>query len=214
MDKKDSPRRIEKEWVDPAVRTLSEAFKDDPLFTWLMPDETVRRSLLPKFFHYRIMHGRLCGEVYVTSPSVEGIAIWLPHTEIDLTDEIMTKSGAHEFVRAADPMILKRLKTYGIYADDLHRQWAPFPHQILFLLAVRPNLQGQGYAGQLINAMLQRLDREKRPCFLETQSFVNTIIYQKYGFAIKSQGRIPGTDIPHWAMLREPKYHAAARGSC
>jgi predicted GNAT family N-acyltransferase len=53
--------------------------------------------------------------------------------------------------------------------------------------------------------MFERLDCEELPCFLETQTPVNVAIYQKYGFTIKHHGNIPGTDIPHWAMLREPQ---------
>ena len=51
--------------------------------------------------------------------------------------------------------------------------------------------------------MLTRIDQEELPCFLDTQIEKNVSIYQRYGFKIVERGVIPGTEIPHWAMLRE-----------
>jgi predicted GNAT family N-acyltransferase len=51
--------------------------------------------------------------------------------------------------------------------------------------------------------MFARLDKEKLPCFLETQSEKNVKIYKRYGFRVVEKGAIPDTEIPHWAMLRE-----------
>ena len=117
----------------------------------------------------------------------------------------MSRCGAENFIQKADPITLERLKVFGMYADELHHQYTPFPHWILFLIGVRPELQGRGYAKLLLNSMFERLDRDRIPCFLETQTPANVEIYQKYGFAVKHHGHIPGTNIPHWAMLRESK---------
>jgi ribosomal protein S18 acetylase RimI-like enzyme len=70
---------------------------------------------------------------------------------------------------------------------------------------VDPRHQGKGLARRLLKAMFERLDREGLPCFLETESTTNVAIYKKYGFAVVEEGKIPGTEVPHWAMLREPQ---------
>ena len=115
------------------------------------------------------------------------------------------RSGALGFIKKADKVTIQRIQTLGDYADELHRQYAPFPHWHLSPIAVRPEYQGQGYGRVLLRFMLERLDREKLSGFLETQTPVNVTIYQRYGFSIKYQGAIPGTDIPHWVMVREPQ---------
>lgn len=200
-----SPIAVKRNMVTPVVSVFSEAFQDDPLFSWLMPEECMRRSLLPHFFNFRVRHGLNYGEVYVTSPEVEGAAIWVPHTQTDVSRWKMIHSGGLSFIRNAEQVTLQRLKTYGIYADELHHQYAAFPHLSLFLIGVHPQKQGQGYAKVLLKSMFERLDREKLPCFLETQTPTNVVIYQKYGFTIKHHGKIPGTEIPHWDMVREPR---------
>ncbi len=64
---KESPFKIRRDMIDPAANALSEAFQNDPLFSWLIPEPLFRCSLLPLFFHYRVQHGLFYGEVYATS---------------------------------------------------------------------------------------------------------------------------------------------------
>jgi len=51
--------------------------------------------------------------------------------------------------------------------------------------------------------MLNRLDSEKIPCFLETQTEKNVAIYERYGFEVVEKGMIPETTLPHYGMLRK-----------
>jgi hypothetical protein len=54
--------------------------------------------------------------------------------------------------------------------------------------------------------MLERIDREKMPAFLETQNRQNVCLYQKFGFAVAAQGRLPKlANLSNYAMLRKPR---------
>lgn len=46
------------------------------------------------------------------------------------------------------------------------------------------------------------LDRQGLPCYLDTHNPANLPFYEHYGFKVVEEGRLPGTDRPHWAMLR------------
>ena len=142
MSEKGSPFLIKRDMVNPVARVFSEAFQHDPLFSWLMPDDHSRRLLLPLFFKFRVRHGLHYGEVHVTSPEAEGAAIWIPHTQTNMTRWKMIRSGGLSFIRNADQVTLQRLQTFGTYADELHYRYTSFPNRILFLLAVRPEKQG------------------------------------------------------------------------
>ena len=85
-----------------------------------------------------------------------------------------------------------------------HALNAPFSHWYLSSLGVDAAHQGKGYASALLKSMLGRLDRDGVPCYLETQREVNVRLYGRYGFNVTKEGRIPGTPISTWAMLREP----------
>jgi predicted GNAT family N-acyltransferase len=53
--------------------------------------------------------------------------------------------------------------------------------------------------------MLERLDRQELPCYLEAQSESNVSIYEHYGFEVLAKGNVPIADIPHWDMMRLPQ---------
>jgi predicted GNAT family N-acyltransferase len=58
-------------------------------------------------------------------------------------------------------------------------------------VAVDPELQGQGYSSKLIRPMLERLDSQELPCYLEAQSESNVSIYEHYGFEVLAKGNVP-----------------------
>jgi hypothetical protein len=51
--------------------------------------------------------------------------------------------------------------------------------------------------------MFARMDTEHLPCYLETHNQKNVPIYRHYGFKVVEEDIVPGTEITHWAMLRQ-----------
>lgn len=51
--------------------------------------------------------------------------------------------------------------------------------------------------------MLKYLDDHKQDCYLETLSDINVQIYKKYGFELKEEIKVPGTNLILYAMLRK-----------
>jgi hypothetical protein len=47
---------------------LGRAFYAEPLFTYMVPDERVRRALLPWFLSAAIRASHFCGEIYDAGP--------------------------------------------------------------------------------------------------------------------------------------------------
>jgi hypothetical protein len=52
--------------------------------------------------------------------------------------------------------------------------------------------------------VLERIDRERMPCYLETNATKNVAIYRRSGFEVVSEDRMPGTEVTTFAMLRKP----------
>lgn len=82
------------------------------------------------------------------------------------------------------------------YADEGSR----YPYN----LAVDPNAQGKGPASKLMRPMLEFFYRTGHQCYLETQDPQNVPMYEHYGFEAVEIGKLPGSDIAHYAMLRKP----------
>jgi len=195
--------RLQKPQVKPAGEMSARAFQDYPLYNYLMPDASERRNRLHYLLEFLIRYGVLYGEAYATSPGLEGVAVWLPPEKSRMTLWRAIRSGGFSIIFKLGMKFISRQWGINDYMSSVHEHRAPFPHWYLFVLAVDPVLQGKGYAGNLLRAMLARIDEEHLPCYVETEREENVSMYQHYGFKVVEEGIIPGTEIGLWAMLRE-----------
>ena len=193
--------RLERSQIKPAGAMLARAFYDDPFSVYLIPDGSRRGKLLPYIFEFSTRFGVLYGEVYTTSPNLEGVAVWLPSEKADMTLRRVMRNGGLSLLPKLGEDLIQRLPALNSISS-LRKRHAPFRHWYLLLLGVDPLFQGKGYAGNLLRAMLARLDDEHLPCYLETQNGKNVAIYQHYGFKVVAEVLVPGTEIALWAMLR------------
>jgi hypothetical protein len=52
--------------------------------------------------------------------------------------------------------------------------------------------------------MLERIDRDRMPCALDTNIDKNVAIYRRFGFDVISEDEMPGTPVTSFLMLRRP----------
>ena len=200
-DGSNSPVRLGRSQIKAAGAMLARAFYDDPFSVYLIPDDSRRGKLLPYIFEFSTRFGASYGEVYATSPNLEGVAVWLPSEKADMTLWRVMRNGGLSLLPRLGGDLIRRLPALNSISS-LRKRHAPFRHWYLLLLGVDPVFQGKGYAGNLLRAMLARLDDEHLPCYLETQNEKNVSIYQHYGFQVVAEVPVPGTEIALWAMLR------------
>jgi GNAT superfamily N-acetyltransferase len=74
----------------------------------------------------------------------------------------------------------------------------------LLNLAVESARQQHGIGSALIVPVLARADRNKQPCYLETNNPNNLPFYTKHGFVVAHSGQVPNNGPAFWAMLRKP----------
>ncbi|UCB43991.1 MAG: GNAT family N-acetyltransferase, partial [Dehalococcoidales bacterium] len=96
-----------------------------------------------------------------------------------------------------------RMRAYNRYVMNLHRKMALGPHWYLHIIGVDPAYQGQGLASRLVRPVMERIDREQMPCFVETHSGKNVDIYRRFGFEVAMEDKIPGTELTSFAMFRK-----------
>lgn len=196
------PVLITDDWIKPAASVLTRAFQGEALFRSLIHDEAERHNVLRHFFEFRIRFGYFFGEVYTTSPKLEGVAAWIRSENTRMTRFRILRSGGLALFMRIGRENIDKLRALGDYVDDMHKRCAPFRHWYLGPIGVDPELQGRGWATVLMNPMLDRIEREGLPCFLETQSEKNVGLYEHFGFKVVEVGSVPGTDVGQWAMLR------------
>ncbi len=185
--------RLDETHIELAAEQLSRAFQNYPVFVYVFPDDSERKNKLPHFFKSMVHKGLLQGEVYATSPAMEGVAVWLPPG--------IGGGLSKEF--EVDKEAFDRFSYYGACVYGVREKYAPAEHWFLELIGVIPEDQGKGYARDLLRPMMDRADREGLPCYLDTELDKNVAIYQRYGFKVVDDNIVPETGVRSWGMLRE-----------
>ena len=185
--------RLTESQIEPAAETLARAFHDYPVFTYVFPDASERRSGLPlllqSFVHYGVLHG----EVHATSRNLEGVTVWLPPDY----------PGGFSIAPEVSKDALDRMAYWGSQVYPVRKRHVPSGHWFLEFIGVTPELQGKGYAGILLTPMLARIERQHLHCYLDTEVEKNVAMYQRYGFRVVDDTIIVGTGVRSWGMLRE-----------
>ena len=195
--------RLEKSQLKPAAAMVARAFQDNPLSVYFFPDASERKDKLPYIFRFMIGYGLLYGEAYTISPNLEGLAVWLPPEKPRVTRRGGIGSEGLSRLFKVEGETAARWKSFDDYVASLHKRHVPFSHWYLQLLGIAPAYQGKGYASTLLKAMFVRIDKERLPCFLETDAKRDVSIYQHYGFKVVEEGVVPGSQVTIWAMLRK-----------
>lgn len=182
---------------------LARAFQDDPLLAFAFPDTARRARSLPRLIGLNVSYAVRYGEVYAT-PGMEGAALWLPPGSSHVSVGGMLRVGALAAPLTVRWAALRRLAALEAQTERRHRLHAPMPHWYLSQIGVEPALQGHGFGGKLLAPLLERMDAEGMPCYLETGKERNVVLYQRYGFAVVAR-RDLGSGLRVWAMLRRPR---------
>lgn len=196
--------RLSKQQIEQAGAMLTRAFFDDPKLTHLIPEITAKKELSRYLFEFELQYGMNYGDVYATSPAVEGVAVWLPSSKSEVTFWRAFRSGGMRLQKQLGKKIMDRLMSFSLAVDALHKKHAPYPHYYLFFIGVDPAYQKKRVAGRLITPMLGWLDMQKLPCYLHTQNEKNIGLYEHYGFQVIEQRVLPDSGIVHTALQRNP----------
>lgn len=194
--------RLNKTHLKRASMVCASAFHNYPHSINLIPDEKKRRRILPHIFEYCINYGLLYGEVHAVSQNLEGVAVWLPASEADISIFKLFKAGFLSMSGKVGPGILMRLISGLNHSTGIMEKHASDTDWILFQLAVNPFCQGKGHGRALLNSMLKRIDKHKHSCCLDTHDEKNVNIYKRYGFKVVYSGTVPHSNTSLWTMVR------------
>jgi len=176
---------------------LAEAFNNDPIFGWLIPDAGRRRARLRRFFGIELRHLVLPrGRAWTTS-DLSGVALTMPPGKwrVPLHATLLEGSsfGTH----------LSRAARLAAAIERRHGRDVPGSHYYVRDIGVLPEMQGNGLGSTLLHPTLERCDREGLPAYLEASSERNAALYERLGFQLTTELRVAGSP-PLRPMLRPP----------
>jgi GNAT superfamily N-acetyltransferase len=180
--------------VGQLARTLADAFYDDPVFGWLLPDDRSRRARLRRFYTIELRCVGLGSGRIWTPSELTGAAISAPPGAWRLPLSAMLRQGS----------------LFGIHLPRATRllgaiEWRHprTPHYYFAHIGVAPVAQGKGLGRRLMRPTLDRCDREGLPAYLEASSERNAALYERLGFEPIRELRVGGSP-PLRLMLRPP----------
>lgn len=170
----------------------AEAFYDDPIVKWMIPDERSRRRRLRRFFAIELRHIALPRGAVWMSTDLSGAAMstapggWRLPLRAFLLEGTTFGKWQHRAGRLAVAMQRHHPRQPSYHFRDI---------------GVLPEKQGQGLGSALMRPTLDRCDREGLPAYLEATSERSAALYERLGFQLTDELRV-GNSPPVWLMLR------------
>lgn len=199
-----SPIRAEE--ILSAAAVMARAFAESPRFRFLVPSAAQR----PKKLRWQSGAAiRACllsgGVVHVVRGEaggpVQGLAIW-DHPEQGRHSALtLVRSGLWAAPVRLGISAYRRKRSLGRLLSSLD---APQPCWYLNTIGVEPSEQGTGLGTALLDCMLRRVDEDALPSFLDTSLPDNLGYYERFGFRVTSESKLPN-GIPLWGMTRQPR---------
>jgi GNAT superfamily N-acetyltransferase len=174
--------------------SLADAFCEDPVFGWLMPDERSRQGRLRRFFAIELRHVGLERGRAWTEHELGGASITTPPGAWRMPPWAALAQGA---------TFGRRLARAGRLLTAVERRHPREAHYYFAAIGVRRGLQGRGLGSTLMGPTLERCDREGLPAYLEASSERSAALYARLGFRLIEELRV-GSSPPLRLMLRPP----------
>jgi GNAT superfamily N-acetyltransferase len=188
------------------VALSSRAFFDDPFFTYLLPNDTMRRSRLPFFFRSVYTHMGVHGRIVTVRDDDDtplGVAAWLTTGGYPLPITLQLRqipSSLRAFYRRP-----RSFTAGNRYMAALIRAHRKDPQWYLMVLCADPSSQRSGVGTMLLEHAFEQVDREGVGSHLETPRYENVAYYQRFGYElIETLTPVEGAP-PYYTMWRAPR---------
>lgn len=184
--------RVEEKDLPRLQTLLNQCFAYDPLYQELIPDEQVRKRLMPELFSCDLTEFYETCEIFADGPDLNGVLVVSDETEpYNLLKyyftEVMASLRTDGYLIREDPS-LKTFFNFFVGRDYLNSSWTDQLHQAkrihIIYLAVDPSVQHHGIAAGLVEETIRYADENKLMISLETHNPKNVAFYQQFGFKV------------------------------
>jgi ribosomal protein S18 acetylase RimI-like enzyme len=197
--------RLQRSQLPAIIPGVADSFIADPMMNYLYKaDLAVRQRSLQQLTRVFLNYCLPYDHIY-TTPTLQGVAAWLPPGQYPMEHWRLLRLGFYELVLGVEWRKIPQFFSLFNALEQHHAAAMPHPHWYLLLLGVSPAAQGQGVGGELIQPILQQADRDQLPCYLETFSERAVGFYQKHGFEVVTTGQCAADAPRYWTMQRQSR---------
>ena len=192
---------LELEHLNSAGLMLSEAFYQDPMCRYLYPDDRRRRNAVLHTFKFMIRLGLKYGHGISIDNDIMGLLVWF-ESPADCSNILKQfRCGAVRLLFQLGPKQLLNTLHYDQVSQILKKKHTTDKDYLLYILAINPQYQGQGFASLLMRKFLASIDRSRR-VYLETSNPLNIPIYEHFGFRKLEEIAFYGRKAFIWPMIK------------
>jgi len=193
--------KLKKKDIKKAANVLVSAYTEDPMLKVILKEEDKRRVQFEVMLRFCLKYGSL----FAPSENIEGVMAIAPHDK-DMTVWRTFRSGGF-FIGMKIASLAKMMKESTKLIEEGKKNLnISHPYIYLFIIGVSQELQGKGFGGKLLRAIVKEAEVEKKPMYLETQNEKNVSLYEKYGFHVVDKINLPDpVNLPMWLMIRDAK---------
>jgi ribosomal protein S18 acetylase RimI-like enzyme len=196
-------RPAQKADVPALSRVLARAFYDDPVTSWMLPDDRTRLKALTRAFaglaryHYLPRAG---SEVGVRDDVVGAATLWDPpgQRKPSRLEEVVTMPVMLWAFRSRVPASVRVMEL-------MEKHHPSEPHWYLMLIGSDPTVRGAGFGQALMRSRLDRCDADGVPAYLENSNPKNESYYLRFGFEVMGEIKLPDGGPSMWPMWRQPR---------
>lgn len=202
--------RVRKKDLPRLESLLYSCFAHDPLYETLIPDENVRKRLMPELFQCDMDEFYETCEIFSDSEELNSVLV--VSDEAEPYNMIRFYFSEAKAVLRTDTCLIKEdpsLKTFYNFLkgdDYLNSRWTAQLHQNkrlhIIYLAVDPKMQHHQLAKELMDETIRYAEKHKMLISLETHNPRNVDFYRRFGF--KVYGIVEkGFPLKQYCLIRE-----------
>ena len=190
---------VSKKELKDVSKVLGDAFSKDPLMeAWNLKGEEID-TCYEMFIRYSLRYG----SVYATSEKFEGIMAILPSKYGIMRTWHVIRSGAiFPAMKIRKKFNKEMLETLKVL-DEEKKNFEIHPHIYLAVLGVSQKNQRKGFGGKMLRALIELAETQGLPIYFETQTEGNVRFYEKFGFEVMKELKLPNFDLQMWYMVRK-----------
>jgi len=198
--------RVQKRDIMRASKVLADAFQRDPVWNKICEGESDFEKRFRAIFEVPVRYCLKYGEVYAPSEDLEGVIGWVPGKYADMNMWRMIRSGSIGATMRIGLNVAKKMgPAYKPLVEDRREHMAGCSYLYPLVIGVATELQGKGLGRKLIDAAIEKSEREGLQIYLDTTNEENVKMYEHFGFRLLKRITLPIVDLPMWEMVREPK---------
>jgi GNAT superfamily N-acetyltransferase len=184
-------------------RVLAKAFYDDPVMSWMLPDDGTRLKALTRAFAGLARHhflSRAGSEVGRRDGAIGAATLWDPPGQ---------RKGSRLEELMMTPLMLwafrTRVPASQRVMELMEKNHPTEPHWYLMVIGSDPTVRGAGFGQALMRSRLDRCDAEGAPAYLENSNPRNESYYLRFGFEVIGEIKLPDGGPSMWPMWRNPR---------